>query len=367
MAGADGSGDVEPLLISDAERNAAVERLNGAFADGRLTHEEYTDRLDQIYQARTDVELAACFRGLPGVLTRPPKAKLTLRRRSEHLVEASSPALICTAIWAMTSAPGYFWPMWVWLPTGITVIGGYLGTSGRRRRRSEREEWLSSQGYRDHKEQRRRHREAWQAWGDQVRDHTMSGMPGTVGMPPMPGMPGTPGMPGSGAAGTTDSDTRAILSVVFVDIVGSTESAVSLGDRRWRELLDEFSKVVDSVLDAHHGSKVFTKGDEVVATFTSPAQAIAYAREVRADVASLQLKVRAGIHTGEIEGRGGDLSGITLHIGQRVSSVAEADEILVSSTVRDIAYGSGIEFVDHGEHELRGLHGLWHLYSVGSA
>src|SRR5580700_4796652 len=101
MAGAEGRGDVEPLLVSDAERNTAVERLNGAFADGRLTHDEYTDRLDQIYQARTDVELAACFRGLPRVLTRPPKPKLTWRRRTEHVVEASSPALICTAIWVM--------------------------------------------------------------------------------------------------------------------------------------------------------------------------------------------------------------------------------------------------------------------------
>ena len=115
-------------------------------------------------------------------------------------------------------------------------------------------------------------------------------------------------------------------------------------------VLRSFEHLVERELVAHHGRKLFTKGDEIVATFRSPAGAIEYARGVRDAIRPLQLEVRVGIHTGEVEGHSSDLSGITLHIGQRVSATALTGEILISSTVRDLAFGSGVEFVDRGEH-----------------
>jgi class 3 adenylate cyclase len=170
---------------------------------------------------------------------------------------------------------------------------------------------------------------------------------------------------GSVPTGADTHERRMVLTAVFVDIVGSTQKATALGDTRWRETLRSFERIVDADLVTHHGRKLFTKGDEIVATFRSPARAIAYSRALRDDIRALDLEIRAGIHTGEIEGRHTDLSGIALHIGQRVSASASPGEILVSSTVRDLALGSGVEFIDRGEHELQGLPGSWRLYAVG--
>jgi class 3 adenylate cyclase len=310
-------GDIYPIRISDFERNEALERLNDFFSEGRLTLDEYSTRLDEVYAARTDIELADVFRGLPSPAPAvPDKVDRQLRTRIDRFVGFVTPASICTVIWAMTGT-SYFWPEWVWLGTGIGLLGGYR-IAGRRRRR-QRKQVVSRSN----------------------RDSLPRG------------------------AGTYDK--RQILTAVFTDIVGSTEKATSVGDSRWREVLRGFEHVVDGELELYRGRKLFTKGDEVVATFRSPAQAIQYALALRNDIRPLDLEIRAGIHTGEIEGHRSDLSGIALHIGQRVSGLAEPGEIFVSSTVRDLAYGSGIDFVDRGEHELRGLTGKWHLYSVGDA
>ncbi len=152
---------------------------------------------------------------------------------------------------------------------------------------------------------------------------------------------------------------------MFADIVDSTAVAASMGDGPWRTRLHGFEHFVEGEIAQHGGRKLFTKGDEVVATFRSPAQAIEYARARSATAPPGWDLVRVGIHTGELEGRSDDLSGIALHIGQRVSTSAQPNEILVSSTVRDLALGSGTEFIDRGEHELQGLPGTWHLYAVG--
>jgi pimeloyl-ACP methyl ester carboxylesterase len=157
---------------------------------------------------------------------------------------------------------------------------------------------------------------------------------------------------------------RVLATVMFTDVVHSTERAASLGDRQWRQLLDAHDAAVRRQLAAFRGREVKTTGDGFLATFDGPARGIRCARAIRDAASALGLDVRVGLHTGEVEVRGDDIGGVAVHIGQRVSALAQRSEIMVSSTVKDLVAGSGIEFVDRGEHELKGVPGVWRLYAV---
>ena len=157
---------------------------------------------------------------------------------------------------------------------------------------------------------------------------------------------------------------RILVTVLFTDIVGSTERATSLGDRRWRELLDAHDRVIDRQLERFHGHKVDSAGDGMLATFDGPARAVHCAQACISAVRAIDLDIRAGVHTGEVELRGDHIGGIAVHIGARVTSLAGPGEVLVTRTVTDLVAGSGIQFHDHGEHSLKGVREPWHLYAV---
>jgi class 3 adenylate cyclase len=159
---------------------------------------------------------------------------------------------------------------------------------------------------------------------------------------------------------------RVLVTVLFTDIVGSTEHVARLGDRVWRESLNRYDNSVQRQLERFRGRLVKTTGDGTLATFDGPARAIECAREITKAVREFGLEIRAGLHTGEIETRGQDVSGMAVHIAARVSALATAGEVLVSRTVTDLVAGSGIEFESHGEHQLKGVPGSWQLFSVKS-
>ena len=156
---------------------------------------------------------------------------------------------------------------------------------------------------------------------------------------------------------------RVLATVLFTDVVRSTERAAELGDRRWRELLDRHDAVVAAELERFGGHAVKSLGDGLLATFDGPARAIRCARAVVDALAGLGLELRAGIHTGECERRGDDLGGIAVHIGARVAHCAAPGEVLVSATVKDLVFGSGLEFEDRGSRTLKGVPGKWRLYA----
>jgi len=157
---------------------------------------------------------------------------------------------------------------------------------------------------------------------------------------------------------------RVLATVLFTDIVGSTEHAAELGDRGWRDVLDAHDRTIRRQLERFHGREVDTAGDGFLATFDGPRRAIECGCAMRDAVKALGLEIRVGIHTGEIEIRGDDVAGMAVHIGARVEQHADAAEVLVSSTVKDLVAGSDIAFADRGEHELKGVPGTWRLFSV---
>jgi class 3 adenylate cyclase len=157
---------------------------------------------------------------------------------------------------------------------------------------------------------------------------------------------------------------RVLATVVFTDIVGSTEQAAARGDQQWRELLDRHDAMVRRQLERFGGREVKTTGDGFLASFDGPARAIRCALSVRDGARQLGIDIRAGAHTGEVELRGTDIGGIAVHIGQRISSLAGPGEVLVSSTVKDLVAGSGIEFQDRGTHSLRGVPDEWRVFAV---
>jgi class 3 adenylate cyclase len=159
---------------------------------------------------------------------------------------------------------------------------------------------------------------------------------------------------------------RALATVLFTDIEGSTARAAELGDRRWRELLDRHQTLVRAQLTNYAGREVKTMGDGFLATFDGPAKAIRCACSVAEHSSSEGVEIRAGVHTGECELIGDDVGGMAVHIGARVAAQAGAGEVLVSSTVRDLVVGSGIEFADRGSHELKGVPGEWRLLAVAN-
>jgi class 3 adenylate cyclase len=158
---------------------------------------------------------------------------------------------------------------------------------------------------------------------------------------------------------------RVFATVLFTDLVASTEHLARLGDRRWKQLLSEHHKIVALTLERFRGKKINSTGDGVLATFDGPGRAIRAASAIRDAVRLLGLEVRAGLHAGEVEVMGDEIGGIAVHIGARVVAAARPGEILVSRTVVDLVAGSGIQFQDRGDHELKGVPGRWQLFSVG--
>jgi class 3 adenylate cyclase/pimeloyl-ACP methyl ester carboxylesterase len=162
------------------------------------------------------------------------------------------------------------------------------------------------------------------------------------------------------------ADDRVLATVLFTDIVDSTRRAADMGDRDWRALLDAHDAVVRSQLARFRGREVNTSGDGFLAMFDGPQRAIRCAVAIRDAVQALGIEVRAGLHTGECEIRGEDIGGIAVHIGARVSALANANDVLVSSTLRDLVIGSGLEFEERGSYELKGVPGEWRLLAVES-
>jgi class 3 adenylate cyclase len=157
---------------------------------------------------------------------------------------------------------------------------------------------------------------------------------------------------------------RGVATVLFTDIVGSTERAQELGDGRWRGVLDRHDAAARAVVLRHGGRPIKTTGDGILATFDGPGEAIRAARALREEVRSLGIDIRAGVHTGEVERRGVDVGGIGVHIAARVMGTAEPGQILVSRTVRDLVVGSDVTLVPRGTAGLKGLEGEWELFLV---
>jgi class 3 adenylate cyclase len=157
---------------------------------------------------------------------------------------------------------------------------------------------------------------------------------------------------------------RVLATVLFTDIVGATEKAAALGDRRWRDLLEGHHAIVRRELGRFRGREIDTAGDSFFATFDGPARAVRCARAVSDGVRALGLDVRAGLHTGEVEIVDDKVSGLAVHIGARVAATAGPGEVLVSSTVKDLVAGSGLRFQDHGLRTLKGVPGEWHLFAL---
>ena len=157
---------------------------------------------------------------------------------------------------------------------------------------------------------------------------------------------------------------RVLATVLFTDIVNSTESAARLGDRRWRELLEQHHSAVRGQLARWRGHEVDTAGDGFLATFDGPARAIRCGLSVATDARTIGLDVRAGVHTGECELLDHKVAGIAVHTGARVAALADGGEVLVSQTVKDLVSGSGLEFRERGEHEFKGVPGRWRVYAA---
>jgi len=159
---------------------------------------------------------------------------------------------------------------------------------------------------------------------------------------------------------------RVLATVMFTDIVGSTQSAGALGDKRWRLLLDQHNELVRKELDRWRGQEIKTVGDGFVATFDGPSRAVSCAQAIVERVATLGIEVRAGLHTGECEILDGDIGGMAVNISARVGALAAPGEVLVSSTVKDLVVGSDLQFADRGTFDLRGVPGEWRLYQLAT-
>ena len=157
---------------------------------------------------------------------------------------------------------------------------------------------------------------------------------------------------------------RVLATVLFTDLVGSTERAAQMGDRAWTGLLERHHSMARAAIRDHGGEPVKTLGDGMLATFTGPAQAVRCASRVIAETRSHGLEVRTGVHTGELELAEGDVAGLAVHLAARIMGLAEAGEVLVSRTVRDLVIGSELRFSERGEHDLKGIPDRWALYAL---
>jgi class 3 adenylate cyclase len=167
----------------------------------------------------------------------------------------------------------------------------------------------------------------------------------------------------TGAPASTEPD-RVLATLLFTDIVGSTRRVSEVGDQRWHQLLELHNSQVRALLDRFGGRELNTMGDGFFASFDGPGRAVECAGAIVSSLNSLGVTVRAGVHTGECERIGEKLGGLAVHVAARIAAVAEANEVLVSSTVRDLVVGSRLRFKDRGSHELRGVQGSWHLFAV---
>lgn len=167
----------------------------------------------------------------------------------------------------------------------------------------------------------------------------------------------------TGARNRREPD-RVLATVMSTDIVGSTERAAELGDSAWRSLLERHDTLVRREIERHRGRFVKSTGDGVLATFDGPARAIRAAGSIGPAVRPLGIEIRSGRHAGEVEVIGDDVGGLAVHIGARVMGRADAGEVLVSSAVKDLVVGSGIDFEERSEHQLKGVPGAWRLFSV---
>jgi len=205
-------------------------------------------------------------------------------------------------------------------------------------------------------------------------EHLAAGIPGArfelVRSPPLPGQEGLSEMASvmeeflTGTRPVDEVVDRVLKTVVFTDIVGATERAAALGDRRWRALLDAHDAATREELSRARGREIKTTGDGFLAAFDGPARAVRCAAAIVWRATTLGLNVRAGVHAGECEVRGDDLAGIAVHIGARVAALALPDEVLVTSTVRDLVAGSGLAFADRGRHALKGVPGEWSILAL---
>jgi len=159
---------------------------------------------------------------------------------------------------------------------------------------------------------------------------------------------------------------RALATVMFTDIVGSTEMAAKLGDERWRETLQEHDRLTRELVGGYGGKAIKSTGDGFLATFDGPARAVRCATTLGERIEDLGLQLRAGLHTGEVEMIGADVGGMAVHIGARIGALGGPGEVLASSTVRDLVVGSGIEFDERGEHELKGVPGSWKVFAAAA-
>lgn len=305
------------MRVSDAERDRVLDALREHVAAGRLSMDEFDTRIAEALAARTDGELRHALRELPEPIPpAPPPAKDSRRRRRVHyaLWRFATINGTCIGIWAASGAHAAFWPVWVLIPTGAITL-----------RRLSGADRPDNHGHPSHG-----HRH------DHGAPHQRIGGDGNTG--------------------------RTVMSVLYVDIVDSTRRAVSVGDAAWRRLAEQFEQQAAAAVDDCGGRTLFNKGDEVVATFTLPAAAVRCAEQVRDRAGALGLQVRAGVHAGEVDRIGARVEGIAMHIGRRVCEAASPDQILVSSTIRDLLVGSGRSFTPTGQHELKGLDGTWLLY-----
>ena len=171
----------------------------------------------------------------------------------------------------------------------------------------------------------------------------------------------------TGTHGTSSQSHRVLRTVLFSDMVASTARAATIGDERWRTILQRFGEITTELAERFRGNVVKSTGDGHLATFEGPTQAIRYAEALRTEAEALEVEIRVGIHTGECELIDDDIGGIVVHIAARVMSQAAPAEILVSSPVRDLVVGSGIGFEERGAHELKGIPGQWQLLAVDSS
>jgi class 3 adenylate cyclase len=155
-----------------------------------------------------------------------------------------------------------------------------------------------------------------------------------------------------------------LATVLFTDVVGSTDQVAGMGDRRWSERLATHNGLTRAELERFRGREIETTGDGFLATFDGPGRAVRCACAIRDAVRAIGIQVRVGLHTGEVELHGDDIGGIAVHIAQRVQALAEPDEVLVSRTVTDLVGGSGIAFADRGTHALKGVPDEWRLFAV---
>ena len=231
---------------------------------------------------------------------------------------------ICISVWAASGA-GYFWPIWVLIPTAFLCLRRVVGSDD------------------DRLLEHRRHR------------HGHHHHHPTVEATPPPQRPAPEAHAG-----------RVVMSVLFADIVGSTEQAAALGDAAWHAVVSRYERGVQDALQRYAGETLFTKGDEVVAGFALPAAAVECALRIRDEARAAGLEVRAGVHAGEVDRVGTQANGIAMHIGRRVCESAAPGQVLVSSTVHDLLAGSGLAFIEAGDHQLKGLPGSWRLYEPSS-